>query len=428
MANFQKKSLGGGTAVNAGMFFHPQDRDWDEDFPTGWSSADMANATSRLFKRIPSTTTPSMDGKNYAQAPFNIVGGAVAKSGWKEVTINKTPNLKNRTYAHAPFMYSGGERGGPLATYLVSAHARENFVMQLNTTVRRVLRNGSQITGVEVFSTSGDGKTGIYAVTAGTGKVVLSAGALSTPKILFRSGIGPRDQLEVVANSTTDGSTMIAKKDWIILPVGYNLMDQANTDLIVEAPASNAYDFYGAYKSPIVSDEHAYLGNRSGMLAVAAPGIPLVLYDRVTPSDGIVRQLQWTARAEGTTNHSITLSQYLGTGFTSRGRLTIQPDLDITVSDLPYLKTKGDQEAVLMGVQNLHSAILKGANNSITFSKPAANESLADYVNNYIQGRGSNHWMGSAKMGTDDGTKGNGTSGSVVDTNTKVYGTSNLVS
>jgi cellobiose dehydrogenase (acceptor) len=37
--------------------------------------------------------------------------------------------------------------------------------------------------------------------------------------------------------------------------------------------------------------------------------------------------------------------------------------------------------------------------------------------------RRSNHWMGTAKLGTDDGRTG-GTS--VVDTNTKVYGTDNL--
>lgn len=37
--------------------------------------------------------------------------------------------------------------------------------------------------------------------------------------------------------------------------------------------------------------------------------------------------------------------------------------------------------------------------------------------------RRANHWMGTAKLGTDDGREG-GTS--VVDLNTKVYGTENL--
>ena len=38
--------------------------------------------------------------------------------------------------------------------------------------------------------------------------------------------------------------------------------------------------------------------------------------------------------------------------------------------------------------------------------------------------RRSNHWMGTAKLGTDDGRQGGGTA--VVDLNTKVYGTDNL--
>lgn len=38
--------------------------------------------------------------------------------------------------------------------------------------------------------------------------------------------------------------------------------------------------------------------------------------------------------------------------------------------------------------------------------------------------RRSNHWVGTAKMGADDGRKASGTA--VVDLNTKVYGTDNL--
>lgn len=38
--------------------------------------------------------------------------------------------------------------------------------------------------------------------------------------------------------------------------------------------------------------------------------------------------------------------------------------------------------------------------------------------------RRSNHWMGTAKLGTDDGRKPGGTA--VVDLDTKVYGTDNI--
>ena len=84
-------------------------------------------------------------------------------------------------------MFSHGERGGPMATYLVDAHARTNFKMWLNTTVARVTRVGSHITGVDVEASSLDGYCGTVKVTPNTGRVILSAGAFGTPKILFRS-------------------------------------------------------------------------------------------------------------------------------------------------------------------------------------------------------------------------------------------------
>ncbi len=45
--------LGGGTAVNAGLWWKPHPRDWDHNFPAEWKAADMAAATERVFSRIP---------------------------------------------------------------------------------------------------------------------------------------------------------------------------------------------------------------------------------------------------------------------------------------------------------------------------------------------------------------------------------------
>ena len=89
-------------------------------------------------------------------------------------------------------------------------------------------------------------------------------------------GIGPTDQLEVIQEST-DGPTFIAKDQWINLPVGYNLIDHLNTDLMVTHPDVVFYDFYEAWNTPHEGDKSAYLQNRSGILAQAAPNIgPLV--------------------------------------------------------------------------------------------------------------------------------------------------------
>ncbi len=217
--------LGGGTAVNAGLWWKPNPRDWDSNFPAGWSYADMANATQAVFGRIPGTTHPSMDGKLYTQQGFEMLGGGLRAAGWKEVVPNDHPELKNHTFGHSTFMYAGGERGGPLATYLVSASQRPAFAVWPNTMARRVVRSGGHATGVEIECTSsGSGHAGVVQLTPGTGRVILSAGTFGSAKLLLRSGIGPADQLNVVKGSS-DGPTMIGSDQWIDLPVGYNLND-----------------------------------------------------------------------------------------------------------------------------------------------------------------------------------------------------------
>ncbi|RPB01276.1 FAD/NAD(P)-binding domain-containing protein [Choiromyces venosus 120613-1] len=420
--------LGGGTAVNTGLFFKPQSRDWDYNFPTGWKATDMTSATDKVFTRIPSTDNPSMNGVRYLQESYDVVTTVLSAAGFTSVTANNSPNAKNRTFAHTPFMYSNGERGGPLATYLKTAKALTNFQIVTNTTVRRVIRRGGYVRGIEVFATASDGKTGYYTVTPSTGKVILAAGAFGTPKILLRSGIGPTDQLEVVKASATDGATMIDSAKWIKLPVGYNVLDHANTDVVISHPSVKAYDFYAAYNNPITADKDLYLNSRAGILATAAPGPNTIFWESIVPSDGIPRQLQWTVRAEGSLGESgdnlVTLSQYLGTGVKSRGRMTIRSNLNMAITTSPFLNDASDTEAVIKGIQSFMDAA--SGKNNITFLHPAPGLTATQYVNSYVGSRSTNHWIGSCKMGTDDGTKGDGSTGSVVDTNTKVYGTDNL--
>ena len=162
--------LGGGTAVNAGLWWKPNPSDWDVNFPAGWKTADMVNATSRVFSRIPGTDHPSMDGERYLQDGFNVIKNGLSASGWREVTSNDVPADKNRTFTHPPHMFSNGERGGPMATYLVSANGRSNFHLWLNTSVERIVRTGGHATGLQVAATHDGGHAGTVTLTPTTGR------------------------------------------------------------------------------------------------------------------------------------------------------------------------------------------------------------------------------------------------------------------
>lgn len=383
----------------------------------------------RVMSRIPGTDTPSMDGKRYIQSGFDTVRAGLAQAGWASVTANNVPSQKNRTYAHTPYMYINGERAGPMATYLVTANGRSNFHMWLNTSVERINRVGGHATSLNVIATNNGGRQGTVMLTPTTGRVIIAGGAFGTAKLLFRSGIGPTDQLQVV-QSSTDGPTMINQTQWINLPVGYNLDDHLNTDTVISHPNVTYYDWVAAWDTPNATDASNYLKHRIGPLAQAAPNIGPMMWEEVKGPDGIVRQMQWTSRVEGSggvpNGDSMTLSLYLGRGAVSRGRTTIQKGLNMVVSTLPY-GDKNDLAAVATAIDHMVAALspIKG----LTWNLPAPGQTGAQYLASLpltianIGARRSNHWLGTAKMGTDDGRNG-GTA--VVDLNTKVYGTDNI--
>ncbi|KAH8200482.1 hypothetical protein TruAng_005375 [Truncatella angustata] len=421
--------LGGGTAVNAGLWWKSNPLDWDENFPAGWRSKDVSVAEQRAFARIPGTDNPSSDGVLYQHEGFDVLESGFAKAGWKEVKPNQQPTEKNHTYGRTQYMFDHGERGGPMSTYLQTALRRPHFKLYLNTAVKRVVRDGAHASGVELECNGDGGFAGTINLTPKTGRVILSAGTFGSAKLLLRSGIGPADQLAIVANST-DGPTMIAKNSWINLPVGSNLVDHLNTDVYVTHPSVEFYDFYAAWTDPIASDKEKYLSNRTGIFTQSAPNIGPMFWDQIKSSDGVVRQLQYTSRVEGEdktgTNKTLIMSQYLGRGSTSRGRMTITAGLSTVVAQHPYLRTAGDKEAVLKSLDNLRAALTPTNVKDLTWAVPLANQTTADYVDSLVvsaAARRSNHWLGTAKIGLDDGRK-SGTA--VVDLNTKVYGTDNI--
>lgn len=127
----------------------------------------------------------------------------------------------------------------------------------------------------------------------------------------------------------------------------------------------------------------------------------------------------------------MTISQYLGRGQVSRGRTTITGSLGMTVSTQPFFHDDagGDREAVVQGIRNMQAALAGVA--GLQWVRPPANQSAEAYVDSLLvtaNGRRSNHWVGTAKLGADDGRAGSGSGNgtAVVDLDTRVYGTDNI--
>jgi cellobiose dehydrogenase (acceptor) len=96
-----------------------------------------------------------------------------------------------------------------------------------------VIRNGGKITGVKTNDPT-LGPNGVVPLTS-SGRVILSAGTFGTARLLFRSGIGPQDQLQLVEANPDASKDLPDPSNYIDLPVGYNVMDHPSIN--VSGPA-----------------------------------------------------------------------------------------------------------------------------------------------------------------------------------------------
>lgn len=260
-----------------------------------------------------------MDGKSYltngTQIAIDALTNRSLSNPYRMIDADKDTTDRSRVTTHDEFFFYNGEKGGPMATYLVSASERANFKLQMNTTVTRVLRDGDTATGVEVEATHPGGLNGTINLTPGTGRVILSAGVFNTFKILLRSGIGPLDQLLPLANHSTEASKVPPKESWIDLPVGYNLDDSPSIALAVNLQYLETYDWPGLWNAtPETRPEiKQYLDTRSGPLAQIQPSIGPISWDSVVGEDGVTRVVQWDVGTQ------------TGAGYVPSGMFSLSP-------------------------------------------------------------------------------------------------------
>jgi cellobiose dehydrogenase (acceptor) len=76
---------------------------------------------------------------------------------------------------------------------------------------------------------------------------------------------------------------------------------------------------------------------------------------------------------------SMTITQYLGMGTTSRGRMGITPTLNTRVMTPPYLRTAQDKEAVVQGIEYIRGVLSQIQN--LTWVEPKVNQTTTAFVN-----------------------------------------------
>ncbi|DAZ96632.1 TPA: hypothetical protein N0F65_005811 [Lagenidium giganteum] len=221
----------------------------------------------------------SVNAALYFRTSDSIVGSALQSLGYTAKTLNDmdAKNKKSKTYGHAPYAISGGLRDAPAKTFYSAMKDRKNFKMVTQATVQFIAQKGGQATGVTYVT--GD-KEKVAVSLSKRGIVIMAAGALSTPKVLMQSGIGPQKQLELLATMKDYEGVPSSKDNWVLNEnVGQSVFDTN----VVFATFSNSNMTSFSYKKRPESAITQYVKDQSGPWAI--PGPVLIAYETMTIGD-----------------------------------------------------------------------------------------------------------------------------------------------
>jgi 5-(hydroxymethyl)furfural/furfural oxidase len=223
------RGVGGSSALNgqAAVRGYPEDYDrWAADGCEGWRWVDVLPTFIRIEDDpefgdreyhgtdgpIPVRRTPHRDWGAVSTALYS----AAAEFGHPEHRDLNAPDSTG--LSPVTWNRRNGRRVSTNDAYLEPARGRANLQIMAQTEVSRVIVKGSEAIGVDVQTPEGE-----QFVEAG--EVILCAGAIFSPTLLLRSGIGPADQLRglgvgVVADLPGVGQNLQGHPmAWLSLPL-----------------------------------------------------------------------------------------------------------------------------------------------------------------------------------------------------------------
>lgn len=231
----QAKVIGGGSSINAQLYTRGNAADYDlwasEDGCEGWDYRSVLP----YFKRAEDNQRFSDDYHSYG-GPLGVsmpvsalpICDAYIRAG-QELGIPYNPDFNGRQQAGVGFYQltqRDRRRSSASLAYLKPIRERRNLTVRLGAQVTRVLLEGRRAIGVELAE--GRALTTIHAER----EVLVTSGAIGSPKLLLQSGIGPGDHLKAVG--------VPVRHD---LPgVGGNLQDHLDLFVICECTGDHTYD------------------------------------------------------------------------------------------------------------------------------------------------------------------------------------------
>ena len=227
----QARVIGGGSSINAQIYTRGNALDYDEWRQmgcAGWSYDDVlpyfrkAEHNDTHDNRFHGTGGPL--GVSQPRAPLPICEAYFAAAAELGIPRNRDmTGAEQDGVGYYQLTQRHFRRSSTATAYLAPARHRKNLTVRTGAQVLRIVVEAGRAVGVEL---AGEG-----VIRAGT-EVILSAGAIGSPRLLQLSGIGPGDDLHrlgIAVHLDQPG-------------VGANLQDHLDLFVIAECSGPHTYD------------------------------------------------------------------------------------------------------------------------------------------------------------------------------------------
>lgn len=235
----QAKVIGGGSSINAQIYTRGNARDYDawekQEGLAGWGYRDVLP----YFKRAENNQRYANDfhgdqgplGVSNPIAPLPICEAYFRAGQQMGIPFNADFNgIAQEGVGYYQLTQKDAKRSSASVAYLRPIRARKNLTVRTGVLVTRIVVEKGRAVGVEIVDRPGGQPTILRAER----EVIVSSGAIGSPKLLMQSGIGPADHLKSV------GVTPVHD-----LPgVGCNLQDHLDLFVIAECTGDHTYDNY----------------------------------------------------------------------------------------------------------------------------------------------------------------------------------------
>ncbi|MBW4706907.1 GMC family oxidoreductase N-terminal domain-containing protein [Roseobacter sp. YSTF-M11] len=396
----QAKVIGGGSSINAQIYTRGAAQDYDEWRQLGcdgWSYDEV------LPYFIKSEDNDTFDnefhgkggplGVSQPAAPLPICDAYIRAAGQLGIPQNKDVNgARQDGAAYYQLTQRNARRSSAAMAFLAPNKGRPNLTVRTGAHVHRILFRRGRATGVQM----GDG-TRIIA----DREVILSSGAIGSPRLLQLSGVGPADHL------TSLGIEVVADQP----NVGADLQDHLDLYTICEVTGPHTYDRYAKLHLSALAGLR-YLFTRKGPVASSLFETGGFWYaDPDARSPDIQMHLGLGTGIEAGVaampNGGVTLNAcFLRPRSRGTVRLRSGDPADMPLIDPNYLADPYDREMSVRGLKLVQSILAQDALKPYILAErlPGPDVQTDEDYFNFIctHSKTSHHCAGTCRMGGDD--------------------------